>query len=74
MKDMRDMEKRYFKVAITETLRRVVTVEAEDEEDAHRKVSDCWHNGAYILDADDFDGAEFYVTGEGTAEDAEADK
>lgn len=69
-----DNEKKYFKVAITETLRRVVTVEAKDEEDAHQKVSDRWHNGEYILVAEDSDGVEFYVTGEGTAEEAEKEK
>lgn len=71
---MAENEKKYFKVAITETLRRVVTVEAEDEYEAHQKVSDRWHNGEYILVAEDFEGAEFYVTGAGTAEEAEKEK
>lgn len=66
--------KKYFRVAITETLRRTVTVEAESEEEAHQKVSDRWHNNEYVLAAEDFDGVEFYVTGEGTAEEAEKDK
>lgn len=67
-------EKKYFKVAITETLRRVVTVAAKDADDAHQKVSDRWHNGEYVLVTEDFDGVEFYVTGEGTAEEAEKEK
>ena len=64
---MNEMEgtRKTYRVAITETLRRVVTVEAADEDDAHQKVSDAWHNTEYILEADDFEGVEFYVLGEG---------
>ena len=68
-----DKTRKFFKVAITETLRRVVTVEAEDEYDARQRVSDAWRNTEYILEADDFDGVEFYVLGEGEAP-AEEDK
>jgi len=68
------MDKRYYKVAIVETLRRVVTVEAEDEMDAHQKVSDGWHNTKYILDSDYFEGAEFHVLGEASQEDYEREK
>ncbi|MCD8098038.1 MAG: DpnD/PcfM family protein [Lachnospiraceae bacterium] len=57
-------EKKIYRVAIVEVLRRVVTVEAEDEFEAHQRVSDGWYNSEYILDSEDFDGAEFHVLGE----------
>ena len=61
-------EKKKYKVAVTELLRRiVVVVEAE----AHRRASDAWQNGEYLLDSRDFDGAEFHknteVVEDGTA-------
>lgn len=71
---MTENEKKYFRVAITETLRRVVTVEAADEEDARRKVMDSWKNSEIILVAEDFEGAEFFTVGEGTAEEADKEK
>lgn len=68
-------ETKRYRVAIVETLRRVVTVEAEDENDAHQRISDAWHNADYILTADDFDGAEFHVLDEAENSDGEeADK
>ncbi|HHZ07057.1 MAG TPA: hypothetical protein GX401_09840 [Clostridiales bacterium] len=48
-----------FDVTITETLKKTVTVEAENREEAEQLVSDRWHNSEYILDAEDFQGAEF---------------
>lgn len=53
-----------YKVAITETLRRIVTVEARSPSEAHRRVSDAYHNGEVRLDPEHFDGVEFYVTDE----------
>ena len=50
-----------FNVIITETLRKVVTVEAETAEDAKDKVDAAWHNSEYILEAEDFDGVEFTI-------------
>ena len=50
-----------FNVIITETLRKVVTVEAETAEDAEEIVDAAWHNSEYILEAEDFDGVEFTV-------------
>ena len=66
MSEMNNTRK-YYRVAITETLRRVVTVAAEDEDDARQRVSDAWRNTEYILEADDFEGVEFYTLGEGEA-------
>jgi hypothetical protein len=50
-----------YEVTITETLQMVVTVEADSIEDAEQAVSDSWHNGDYILDADSFVGVGFTV-------------
>ena len=65
-------DKKTYKVAVTETLRRVVKVEAADETEAHQRTTDAWHNGEITLVAEDFDGVEFYVQGE--ADGAESDK
>ena len=48
-----------YKVKITETLEKVVEVEAEDRDEAEQIVSDAWHNSEYVLDAEDFKGVEF---------------
>ena len=61
-------EKKMFKVAVTELLRKVVVVEAKDEKEAHQRASDAWQNGEYLLDGRDFDGAEFHVLGESDGE------
>lgn len=53
-----------YKVAVMETLRKVVTVEAANEREAHRRVADAWKNGEVILTCEDFTGAEFCVVGE----------
>ena len=37
-----------YKVKITETLEKVVEVEAEDRDEAEQIVSDAWHNSEYI--------------------------
>jgi len=63
--------KKEYKVLITETLQKTVIVEAENEQEAHRRVSDAWKNSEYILDADSFQGVEFHVTGEADGDDAE---
>ena len=57
-------EKKMFKVAVTEVLRKIVVVEADNEAEAHQRASDAWQNGEYLLDGGDFDGAEFHVLGE----------
>ncbi len=53
-----------YRVAVMETLRKVVTVEAANEREAHRRVADAWKNGEVILTCEDFTGAEFCVVGE----------
>lgn len=41
---------RRFRVTITETLKRTVEVEANDQQEAVQMVSDGWYNGEYIID------------------------
>ena len=65
--------KKLYRVAVTELLRKIVTVEAKDEEEAHRRVSDAWQNGEYLLDGRDFNGAEFHVIGEADPDEAGKD-
>lgn len=48
-----------YEITITETLSQTVTVEAENEQQAKRIVSERWKNGDYILDAEHFKGVEF---------------
>ena len=63
--------KKMYKVLLTETLQKTVLVEAETEQEAHRRVSDAWKNSEYILDADSFQGVEFHVTGEADGDSGE---
>ena len=50
---------RKFSVIITETLERVVVVEASGQKDAEQIVSDGWHNSEYILGPENFTGVDF---------------
>lgn len=53
-----------YKVAITETLRKIVAVEAMSSSEAHQRVMDAWKASEIILTADNFEGVEVYVSGE----------
>ena len=53
-----------YRVAVAEIRRRVVTVAASSEKEAHDRVMDAWKNGELILSQDDFEGVEAHVTGE----------
>ncbi|NBI10664.1 hypothetical protein D1641_11665 [Colidextribacter sp. OB.20] len=53
------MRRPKFKVTITEMLKRMVEVEADDQHEAEQMVSDGWHNSKYILDAEDFVSVAF---------------
>lgn len=44
-----------YKIEILETLRRVVEVDAKDEEEAMDKVGRMYYNSDIVLGADDFD-------------------
>lgn len=48
-----------YRVAIIETLRRIVEVEADDPDQAEQIASDGWHCSKYILGAEDFTEVEF---------------
>lgn len=52
-----------YNVEITETLRRTVTVEAHDYDEAIDKVREAWKKSEFVLDADDFLEAGFEVAG-----------
>ena len=47
--------KRYY-VSVTEMLNKVVSVDAESEEEAVQKVQDAYNNSEIILDSDNFCG------------------
>ena len=48
-----------FEVEITETLRRVVEIEAADMFEAEEVAHTMWGNSEIILDEDDFEEVEF---------------
>ena len=57
-------ELREYRVAVAEMRRKVVTVAASSEQEAHTRVTDAWKNGELILTGDDFEGVEAHVLGE----------
>ena len=58
------MERKIYKVAVMEAYRKVISVPAEDEKEAHKRVDDAWQNTEFLLDDEDFAGVEVYVLGE----------
>ncbi|MBQ3760025.1 MAG: DpnD/PcfM family protein [Synergistaceae bacterium] len=52
-----------YEVKITETLRKTVTVEAHDYDEAIDKVREAWRRSEYVLNADDFLEAGFEIVG-----------
>lgn len=54
-------EKKMYRVLVTETLQKNVIVEAASEREAHQRAHDAWMNGEIVLEADSFQGVEFYV-------------
>lgn len=52
--------KRYY-VSVTETLNKVVSVDAESEAEAVSAVNDAYHNCEIVLDSDDFIGEQVQV-------------
>lgn len=61
---------RTYKVKITETLEKVVEVEAQNKTEAEQIVCAAWGNSEYILDADDF--ARVNITAEPAAKKRES--
>lgn len=52
--------KRYY-VSVTETLNKVVSVDAESEAEAVSAVNDAYNNCEIVLDSDDFIGEQVQV-------------
>lgn len=52
--------KRYY-VSVTETLNKVVSVDAESEEDALEQVQKAYDDSVIILDSDDFIGKQIEI-------------
>ena len=57
--------KKIYKVAVTEIYRKVVSVEAQSEKEAHQRAWDAWNNTEIILDLEDFEAAEMHVMDKG---------
>lgn len=53
------MDTKTFYISITETLNKIVEVQAEDEYEAIQKVSDAYYNDEFELDDNDFVDTEF---------------
>lgn len=53
-----------FYISITETLNRVVKVQAENDYDAIHKASNAYYNGDIVLDSQDFVDTQFDDTTE----------
>lgn len=53
-----------YEVYVTETLRKIVRVEACSKEDARSKVQDMYYNETLVLGADDYDCTEFWMEGD----------
>lgn len=50
-----------YKVLVTETFQKLVSIEAESAEDARQRAEDAWRNTEYLLDIDDFKDVDFHV-------------
>lgn len=48
-----------FIATITETLEKRVPIEAENEQEAHRKIHEMYRNCEIVLDAGDYVGTDF---------------
>ena len=60
-----------YKVAVMEVYRKVVSIEANNEREAHQRARDAWNNTEIILNQDDFEGVEMSVLSEGNEADGE---
>lgn len=66
-------EKKRYRVAVTEQLRRTVVVEAGSEQEALRRAEDAWKNGEILLGDRDFEGTEYFVLGESDGDESDKD-
>lgn len=57
-----------FYISVTETLNKIVEVQAEDSSEALQKAEDAYYNGEVVLDYNDYVDAQFEDDTEGTLE------
>ena len=55
---------KFYKVAVMEVYRKVVSIQANNEREANQRAYDAWNNTEIILDENDFDGMEISVLSE----------
>ncbi len=55
---------KFYKVAVMEVYRKVVSIQANNEREANQRAYDAWNNTEIILDENDFDGMEVSVLSE----------
>ena len=67
-------QKKTYKVAVTEVLRKVVLVDAVNEKEARRRAEDAWTAGELLLGDRNFNGTEFYVLGEADGTEKELER
>ena len=53
-----------YRVAITETRRKIVEVEARTAREAHIRARDAYNNTEIVLDDTNLEGAEYHVLGD----------
>ena len=53
-----------YKVAVMEVYRKVVSIQANNEAEAHQRARDAWNNTEIILTEEDFEGVEMSVLSE----------
>ncbi|MCD8195777.1 MAG: DUF3846 domain-containing protein [Lachnospiraceae bacterium] len=63
-----------YDITIAETLKKTVTVEAENSEEAQEIVEDRWRDGEYVLDAESFSEVDYFVEAERDVPSVEAEK
>ena len=50
-----------YRVVVTETLQRIVYIDAKSAEEAKRNVEERYHNEEIVLDSSDYQGTEIEV-------------
>ena len=58
-----------YKVTITETLKKGVSVRAENKQEAEQRALDAWKNTEIILEPEDFDGVTVSAEDDGSEDD-----
>ena len=63
-----------YKVAITETRRKIVEVEARTPREAHIRARDAYNNTEIVLDDTNLEGAEYHVLSEHESTDSKIEE